>query len=134
MGAATEFASAARWAAANLTFDIDRRVHTFELTIRALGGLLSAHTLATADPALLPGALPPAPPPARTLRRSGASLGVDSQGRMRSPQLRECAAAVACLRLSARMVGGSEAERSGSPAAQATAGACSAPRQSWRTA
>lgn len=62
MGAGAEFASAAEWAAANLTFDIDQRVHTFELTIRALGGLLSAHTLATSDPLLLPGArhAPPA--------------------------------------------------------------------------
>lgn len=36
-------------------FDVDTRVHVFEVTIRALGGLLSAHTLATADPTLVPG-------------------------------------------------------------------------------
>lgn len=56
MGEGSEFASAAAWAATNLTFDIDRRVHTFELTIRALGGLLSAHVLVAANPGLLPGA------------------------------------------------------------------------------
>ncbi len=61
MGAGADFASAAAWAATNLTFDIDRRVHTFELTIRAVGGLLSAHVLATADATLLPGRRPDAP-------------------------------------------------------------------------
>lgn len=31
------------------------QVHVFETTIRVLGGLLSAHTLLTADPSLAPG-------------------------------------------------------------------------------
>lgn len=30
---------------ANASFDVDHRVHVFEVTIRALGGLLSAHIL-----------------------------------------------------------------------------------------
>ncbi len=36
-------------------FDRDARVHVFELTIRALGGLLSAHAALAADPGLAPG-------------------------------------------------------------------------------
>ena len=35
------------WLSANGTFDLDVRVHVFEITIRALGGLVSAHLLIT---------------------------------------------------------------------------------------
>ena len=35
-------------------FDVDSRVHVFEVTIRALGGLLSAHSLLQLDTALVP--------------------------------------------------------------------------------
>lgn len=55
MGAKEELRTAVAWAAHSLHFDIDRRVHVFELTIRALGGLLSAHALIDADPSLVPG-------------------------------------------------------------------------------
>jgi Glycosyl hydrolase family 47 len=58
MGAKAELREAVAWAGAELSFDIDKRVHVFELTIRALGGLLSAHALLQADPALVPGANP----------------------------------------------------------------------------
>lgn len=47
------FQHAVRWLAANATFHVDARVHVFELTIRALGGLLSAHMLITAKPSLI---------------------------------------------------------------------------------
>jgi mannosidase alpha-like ER degradation enhancer 2 len=33
---------------------VDERVHVFELTIRALGGLLSTHTLLLRNPKLVP--------------------------------------------------------------------------------
>lgn len=45
MGKAEELQRAVRLLAANATFDVDHRVHVFELTIRAVGGLLSAHML-----------------------------------------------------------------------------------------
>ena len=48
MGAQKHLQDAVAWAGASLSFDIDRRVHVFELTIRALGGLLSAHALLAA--------------------------------------------------------------------------------------
>ena len=35
-------------------FNVDARVHVFEVTIRALGGLLSAHSLLQLDPGLAP--------------------------------------------------------------------------------
>ena len=38
-----------------LLFNVDSRVHVFEVNIRALGGLLSAHTLIERDPSLVPG-------------------------------------------------------------------------------
>jgi hypothetical protein len=38
-----------------LSFAVDARVHTFELTIRALGGLLSAHTYVSRSPHAVPG-------------------------------------------------------------------------------
>jgi len=45
MGERRQLQEAVRWLAANVTFDVDARVHVFELTIRAVGGLLSAHML-----------------------------------------------------------------------------------------
>lgn len=48
-GNATMFAEAVRWAERNLSFDVDRTVSVFETNIRVLGGLLTAHLLAT-DP------------------------------------------------------------------------------------
>ena len=45
MGEAEELRRAVGWLAANASFDVDARVHVFELTIRAVGGLLSAHML-----------------------------------------------------------------------------------------
>eukprot|EP00004_Rigifila_ramosa_P021518 TRINITY_DN5748_c0_g1_i1.p1 TRINITY_DN5748_c0_g1~~TRINITY_DN5748_c0_g1_i1.p1 ORF type:complete len:796 (-),score=157.68 TRINITY_DN5748_c0_g1_i1:14-2224(-) len=51
LGNRTEFASRVDWVAANVRFDKDINVSVFELTIRMLGGLLSAHILA-ADPRL----------------------------------------------------------------------------------
>ncbi|CAL5421746.1 unnamed protein product [Camellia sinensis] len=35
------------WLSENLTFDVDARIHLFECNIRVLGGLVSAHILAT---------------------------------------------------------------------------------------
>ena len=40
---------------ASLTFDVPARVHTFELTIRALGALVSTHTFLTRSPRAVPG-------------------------------------------------------------------------------
>lgn len=51
MGNTTEFSYAVRWCAANLSFDLDIRVNVFESNIRLVGGLISAHMLAS-DPAL----------------------------------------------------------------------------------
>ncbi|RWR77120.1 alpha-mannosidase I MNS5-like protein [Cinnamomum micranthum f. kanehirae] len=47
MGNNTEFERAVLWLSENLTFDVDARINLFECNIRALGGLLSAHILAT---------------------------------------------------------------------------------------
>ncbi|EFN53006.1 hypothetical protein CHLNCDRAFT_7049, partial [Chlorella variabilis] len=55
MGEQQRLQDAVRWLAANVTFDVDARVHVFELTIRAVGGLLSAHMLIEQDPTLVPG-------------------------------------------------------------------------------
>ena len=43
------------WTQTSLDLDVDVRAHVFELTIRSLGGLLSAHSLLIRDPALMPG-------------------------------------------------------------------------------
>jgi mannosidase alpha-like ER degradation enhancer 1 len=51
LGNYTEFAKGVEWVTDNINFDIDARVNVFEVNIRLLGGLLSAHTLAV-DPAL----------------------------------------------------------------------------------
>ncbi|KAL8118285.1 alpha-mannosidase I MNS5 isoform X1 [Apium graveolens] len=47
MGNITEFERAVYWLADNLAFDVDVRVNLFECNIRVLGGLVSAHILAT---------------------------------------------------------------------------------------
>ncbi|GFS32655.1 glycosyl hydrolase family 47 protein [Actinidia rufa] len=47
MGNSTEFERAVLWLSENLTFDIDARINLFECNIRVLGGLVSAHILAT---------------------------------------------------------------------------------------
>ncbi|OVA11262.1 Glycoside hydrolase [Macleaya cordata] len=49
MGNNTEFERAVIWLSENLTFDVDARISLFECNIRVLGGLVSAHILAT-DP------------------------------------------------------------------------------------
>lgn len=41
-----QLVSAVHWLDINLTFDLDARVHVFELTIRALGGCCSSSSLA----------------------------------------------------------------------------------------
>ena len=47
----TEFEWAVKWTIEHVSFDVDETVSLFETNIRALGGLLSAHTFAS-DPAL----------------------------------------------------------------------------------
>lgn len=47
MGNNTEFERAVLWLSDNLTFDVDARINLFECNIRVLGGLISAHILAT---------------------------------------------------------------------------------------
>ncbi|XWS60678.1 hypothetical protein CRYUN_Cryun07bG0056700 [Craigia yunnanensis] len=47
MGNYTEFERAVIWLSENLTFNIDARINLFECNIRVLGGLISAHILAT---------------------------------------------------------------------------------------
>ena len=51
-GNTTEFVWAADWLSRHLSFDLDVRVNVFEVTIRGLGGLLSAHALLTRSAAL----------------------------------------------------------------------------------
>ena len=46
-GNITEFSRAVGVVSSQLSFDIDHRVSVFEVTIRAMGGLLSAHMLAS---------------------------------------------------------------------------------------
>jgi len=45
-GNASEFEARVHWVAEHVSFDVDETVSLFETTIRALGGLLSAHLLA----------------------------------------------------------------------------------------
>ena len=52
MGLREEYRSALDWVNTSLSFDQDAEVSTFEMTIRALGGLLSAHAL-TREPLFL---------------------------------------------------------------------------------
>uniref|UniRef100_A0A2P2LSU2 alpha-1,2-Mannosidase n=2 Tax=Rhizophora mucronata TaxID=61149 RepID=A0A2P2LSU2_RHIMU len=47
LGNYTEFERAVLWLSENLRFDVDARVNLFECNIRVLGGLVSAHILAT---------------------------------------------------------------------------------------
>ncbi|KAH1248736.1 Alpha-mannosidase I MNS5 [Glycine max] len=47
MGNYTEFERAVLWLSENLTFDVDARINLFECNIRVLGGLVSAHLLAS---------------------------------------------------------------------------------------
>ncbi|KAL6997223.1 Alpha-mannosidase I mns5 [Sarracenia purpurea var. burkii] len=47
MGNDTEFERGVLWLSENLTFDVDARINLFECNIRVLGGLVSAHILAT---------------------------------------------------------------------------------------
>ncbi|CAK9138661.1 unnamed protein product [Ilex paraguariensis] len=47
LGNNTEFDRAVLWLSENLTFDVDVRINLFECNIRVLGGLVSAHILAT---------------------------------------------------------------------------------------
>nr|GEV67177.1 alpha-mannosidase I MNS5 [Tanacetum cinerariifolium] len=47
LGNNTEFERAVLWLSENLTFDVDARINLFECNIRLLGGLVSAHILAT---------------------------------------------------------------------------------------
>ncbi|PON61061.1 Glycoside hydrolase [Parasponia andersonii] len=47
MGNNTEFERAVIWLSENLKFDVDARINLFECNIRVLGGLVSAHLLAT---------------------------------------------------------------------------------------
>lgn len=47
MGNNTEFERAVLWLSENLNFDVDARINLFECNIRVLGGLVSAHILAT---------------------------------------------------------------------------------------
>jgi len=47
LGNSSEFGKAVLWLEENLTFDVDVRVSLFECNIRLLGGLVSAHLLAT---------------------------------------------------------------------------------------
>lgn len=45
---------AVQWLEHNLSFAMDERVHVFEVTIRALGGLLSSHMLLKRMPSAMP--------------------------------------------------------------------------------
>ena len=56
MGLDAEFAEGAAWVASHLDFDTPRDASFFELVIRVLGGLASAHDL-SGDPALAAAAL-----------------------------------------------------------------------------
>lgn len=51
LGRKKELRKAVLFVSNSLSFDIDARVHVFEVTIRGLGGLLSAHTLLSDDKA-----------------------------------------------------------------------------------
>ncbi|KAK9786898.1 hypothetical protein WJX73_010844 [Symbiochloris irregularis] len=53
-GEAEALQQAVLWLGDHLSLDVDARVHVFELTIRALGGLLSAYQLLTRNQELLP--------------------------------------------------------------------------------
>ncbi|KAF3329130.1 putative alpha-mannosidase I MNS5 [Carex littledalei] len=52
LGNFTEFERGVMWLSENLTFDVDARVNLFECNIRVLGGLISAHILASENKSL----------------------------------------------------------------------------------
>ncbi|KAG9449835.1 hypothetical protein H6P81_009800 [Aristolochia fimbriata] len=54
MGDHKEFEKAVLWLSDNLTFDVDARISLFECNIRVLGGLVSAHILASDSTNRLP--------------------------------------------------------------------------------
>lgn len=54
LGNNTEFQKAVLWLSENLRFDVDARINLFECNIRVLGGLVSAHVLATDSTNRLP--------------------------------------------------------------------------------
>ncbi|KAM0746133.1 glycoside hydrolase [Meredithblackwellia eburnea MCA 4105] len=53
MGLEDEFSRAKSWVEKNLQFDIDDKFHNFEITIRVLGGLLSAYHLSGGEKVFL---------------------------------------------------------------------------------
>ncbi|KAL3160285.1 hypothetical protein ABBQ38_009677 [Trebouxia sp. C0009 RCD-2024] len=55
MNSPTKLREATSWLQDNLTFDVDQRVHVFEVTIRVLGGLLSCHIMLERMPSTVPG-------------------------------------------------------------------------------
>ncbi|SZF03182.1 unnamed protein product [Blumeria hordei] len=54
MNLTSQLSQAREWLTTSLTYDQDQDVNTFEITIRMLGGLLSAHYLSTEFPNLAP--------------------------------------------------------------------------------
>lgn len=61
MNRSAELRDAVAWVTSSLTFDLDARVHVFELTIRALGALLSTHALLLRNPSAVPAYHSPPP-------------------------------------------------------------------------
>lgn len=49
VGNASEFAWAVEWVSRSVSFDLDVDVSVFETNIRLLGGLLSAHMIASGE-------------------------------------------------------------------------------------
>lgn len=54
MNRSAEIQAAVKLIEQHVHFDIDHLVNVFEVNIRALGGLLSAHVLLKANPSILP--------------------------------------------------------------------------------
>ena len=79
--ARAELRDGVRWAEAELSLDLDVRAHVFELTIRALGGLISTHSLLVRDPTLVPGGCR-APPPSAGMGRPRARTSWASRLRL----------------------------------------------------
>ncbi|DBB03198.1 TPA: hypothetical protein ACH3X1_000010 [Trebouxia sp. C0004] len=55
MNSPAKLRGAVQWLCQSLTLDVDARVHVFEVTIRALGGLLSTHVMLERRPSAVPG-------------------------------------------------------------------------------
>ncbi|DBA72271.1 TPA: hypothetical protein ACH3X2_010653 [Trebouxia sp. C0005] len=55
MNSPAKLRRAVQWLCQSLAFDVDARVHVFEVTIRALGGLLSTHVMLEREPSAVPG-------------------------------------------------------------------------------